>query len=373
MSGHRPIRFPSLPRPTRLARLDRRARAALGVVAVVALLGVAALVGSGSDGADVQTSTAAGRSTGDSSGSGSGGSMTKTDGDGSGGGVAEAPSDELGAPATTIAPGGGGGEQAYDGSGGDVVATGSRDASAPSAPGVEPKIIRTGSVELVVRKGTFGDAVNRLTTLAAGVGGFVSASETTSLGDAPRGTITVRVPAKAFDRVVAALGRVGEVEASTTGSQDVTGEYTDVASHIRALEDEREQIRLVLGRAENIPDILAVRDRLAAVQSELEQLQGRQQVLDDQTSLSTLAITIREKGDVSEPPTRPVDRTGFARLWHDSTDRFTDGGRSIALGLATLAPWLLLALVLWLPARVAWRRWSVPPAGPAPASVTGAD
>ena len=44
-----------------------------------------------------------------------------------------------------------------------------------------------------------------------------------------------------------------------------------------------------------------------------------------------------------------------------------DGLRAIALGLATLAPWLLLALVLALPARALWRRLAPPaPSGSGP-------
>jgi hypothetical protein len=329
-------------------------------------LGVAAFVGSGADRPSLNRSSASSAATFNNVGRAIGPGEATFD-------QAGQVSSTTGSPATTVppTPGGATASRAPTGSEAD---TGSGGTAGPAtAPGLDAKIIRTGSAELVVRKGTFDAAVTRLTTMAAGLGGFVSASETTSLDQTPRGTITLRVPARSFDRVVAALRRVGTVEASTTGSQDVTGEYTDVASRIRALGDEREQIRLVLGRAENIPDILAVRDRLSVVQGELEQLQGRQKVLDDQTSLSTLTVALREKGDQPEALTRPEVRSGLSRLWHDSTDRFGDGARSIALGLATMAPWLILALVLWLPLRVAWRRWSVVPEPPAPVAATGTD
>ena len=184
----------------------------------------------------------------------------------------------------------------------------------------------------------------------------MSASETTALGKDPRGSITLRVPVRSFDRTVAALRRIGTVAGVTTGSQDVTGEYTDVSARISALKAEREQILLVLDKATTVPDILSVRDRLSSVQAELEQLQGRQQLLDDQASLSTLTVNVREKGSASTPTTPEPERTGFAKLWHDSTDRFLDGARSIVLGLATLAPWLLLGAVAWLIGRAWWRR-----------------
>lgn len=331
---------------------SRRVRAGLMVGAVVAVLAVAGLIGRG--GVDSGTTSRGGeaRSAVEVAGRGSTAptqtAPTQTEasesaGDGADDGLASA-------------SGAGGGDVATDTAGSG---TGNR---------LEPKIVRTGSVDLVVARGSFDRAVARLTSLATGGGGFVSASQTSALDDAPQGTITLRVPVDRFDDVVAQVRKLGTVASLTTGSQDVTGEYSDVAARIKALRDEREQITLVLGRAETIPDILSVRDRLAVVQSELEQLQGRQQVLDDQTSLSTLAVSLREKGRAPVDTAPPAERTGLDKLWHDVGDRFTDGLRAIALGLATLAPWLLFALVFLLPARALWRRFAPPVAEAEPAT-----
>lgn len=303
------------------------------------------------------------------------GSTTEASGAGAGsaGNTASAP------PTTVPGPSGG-----SDGDGSDVArdeaataAGGASTGVAPGEPGgggvidttVGPKIVRTGSVDVVVARGAFERSYARLATVATGAGGFVSASETSALDDTPRGTVTLRVPVARFDQVLVQVRKLGTVESVTTGSQDVTGEYSDVKARIHALEAEREQIQLVLGRAENIPDILAVRDRLNVVQSELEQLQGRQKVLDDQTSLSTLTVSLREKGSTRVlTTTPPAERTGPAALWHDAADRFASGIRSIALGLATLAPWLLLAAVLWLPARALWKRLGTGPRPDHPAA-----
>lgn len=368
-------------RPDRIPRANRRplrrpSNRRLAVVgAIVALVAVAGVVGS----RDVGSGSNFARS---SSGKADAGVLNKAGdtaakGDGRARPAptgAEVATNDAGSSAasTTTVPGASAPEatlaeqEAAPGSG----SGGIRQVGAP----VDAKIIRTGAVELEVKKGTFAAAMAKLSSTAAGVGGFVSASETSQLGDDPRGTVTLRVPAKDFDRVLAAVGKVGTVVGTTTGSQDVTGEFTDVAAHIKALEAEREQIGLVLAKAENIPDILSVRDRLSAVQAELEQLQGRQQVLEDQTSLSTLTVTVAEKGTKKAAvPTEPEpDRRGLAKLWHDSADRFGDGARAIALGFAAMAPWLLLALVLWIPARVAYRRWATEPASP-PAPSTAAD
>lgn len=317
-------------------RLDRRTRLLVSAGAVVALLGTAALIGGNNDtrstptfASSEQDKSAAGRVSGyDAS-------------------VASVAPDQLqAAPPTTVAT--------SNDDKGTAYAADRRDAA--GAP-LEARIIRTGSLDLEVAKGKFDAASARLTTIAADSLGFISASEVSAMGDDPHGSITLRIPAARFDAVVAQVRKIGDVQAINTGSQDVTGEYTDVTSRLKALQSEREQINLVLSRAETIPDILSVRDRLSVVQGEIEQLQGRQKVLDDQTSLSTLTVTLSEQGSPTKATTAPPsDRSGFSKLWHDSAERFTDGGRAIALGLSSMAPWLLLALLLFVPGRAIWRR-----------------
>lgn len=362
-------------------RLDRRTRLAVTAGAVVAVLATAALIGGGNGDRSITDSMgrSATRSSGDESGGGGGGSdpteLTEST-------MVEDGGDEASSPSMAPTTSAGSAETNADAelgssaAGGSSTATGSIDlAGAPA----DAKIIRTGNLDVEVADGAFGAATARLNTIATNAGGFVSASETSALDDEPRGSFTLRVPAEQFDAVVGEVGKVGDVLAVNTNSQDVTGEYTDVASRLRALQAERDQINLVLGRAENIPDILSVRDRLAIVQGEIETLQGRQKVLDDQTSLSTLTVSLREKGDEPSVTAPPVERSGFSKLWHDSTDRFTDGARSIALGLASMAPWLLLALVLFVPGRAIWRRTapadasSATPSGPPPTAATAAD
>ena len=334
------VRRHRTPTEASLQPTSRRRRVAATLAAVITLVVVAALVGQGTTsspssnkGSTIDLST---RSTRPSSAE----SFT---------GPA--------APSTT-APGGASADAVTIGEGG---ASASKAAPVAAAVGqlgapVGPKVVRTGSIEVEVGRHRFGDASSRLQVIATGAGGFVSASETSSLDGDPHGSITLRVPVASFDSVLDRVAKLGTVRASTTGSQDVTGEYADVAARIRALEAERDQIGLVLAKAQSINDILAVRDRLSTVQGELEQLQGRQQVLNDQTSLSTLTVALSEKGAAPIGIDRPVERRGLAKVWHQSIDRIGSGGGTIALGFAAMVPWLLLALVLWLPARAIWRR-----------------
>ena len=358
-------RIPRIPRTVR-ARPPRR-RMAIGLLAAVAVVALAGAIGSRStDNQAKQVSRSA-------SSAGSASTRARTPGDPN----AYSAEDAAVAAGTQASGGKTGVANTATSSGLNSKSGQASSGDALGIVGADPlqaKIIRTGSVGLVVKQGTFAEAVSKLTATATGVGGFVAASETSQLGSDPHGTVTLRVPAKDFDRVLARIDELGTIASVTTGSQDVTSEYTDVAARIKTLQDEREQISLVLSRAQSIPDILSVRDRLNTVQGELEQLQGRQKVLDDQTSLSTISIDVSEKGAAHVIGTQPTaDRKGLAKVWHDAADRFGDGARSIAIGFAALAPWLLLGLVLWLPARWLWRRGVPAASAPSEVASTTAD
>ena len=221
---------------------------------------------------------------------------------------------------------------------------------------VAPKIVRTGSVDLVVKRRTFADASRDLRAIAEGAGGYVAASEMSSNRGTPTGSLTMRVPVDRFDDVVVRVGRLGVVASSDSSSKDVTGEYTDLRSRLRAATAEREQILLVLGEARSVPEILQVRDRLDDLQADIEEMQGRLKVLDDQTSLSTLTVSMRETGTASTVPGTPEERTGLAKAWHDAVDGFTGGLEAVVAGSGIVVLLALLALVGWLVGRPIWRR-----------------
>jgi hypothetical protein len=159
--------------------------------------------------------------------------------------------------------------------------------------------------------------------------------------------------------------KLGKVTSATTGGQDVTAEYTDTDARLKSLSAERDQLALVLSSATNVPDILSVRDRMTSVQTEIEQLQGRKNVLDNQTSLATLTVSVHEKGDVVSPVPTP-EKSGFSKAWDQAVDGFNSTVQSIIAGSGRTLVLLIIGLVLFLVGRLglkaARRRWPAPTA-----------
>src|SRR5574341_492885 len=175
------------------------------------------------------------------------------------------------------------------------------DADSPAlADVVDRKIVRSATLELSVEN--VSAAVQEIENIAVAGSGFVSGSSVfveaqpdDPTGDEPRrtqtGTITIRVPADAYPSIMTQLRALSkEVLSETSDASEVTEEYTDLQSRIRNLEATENQYLTLLTKAEQIPDILSVQDRLNQVRGEIEQAKGRLQVLDDLTALATITV-----------------------------------------------------------------------------------
>lgn len=221
-------------------------------------------------------------------------------------------------------------------------ASGAAGAAAPLDPS---RIVHAGSVEVEVADGAFGPTVERVTALATGLGGHVSASQTSEQGDAPRGTVTVRVPAAAFEQLLGEVRRLGEVHAVATSGTDITAQYTDLEARIGALRASHDQLLTVLTQARSIPDILAVRDHLTRVQLELDSLEGQRRLLEDRSAFGTLAITVVEPGTEDVAPLPAAGDGGLGGAWDEARRGFGDAvewlvarsGKALVLAAVALA------------------------------------
>jgi hypothetical protein len=169
--------------------------------------------------------------------------------------------------------------------------------SATDLPALDPnrKIIFTANLDLsssdVSR--SFGDA----SALARANGGYVEKSAfSNNKDDASQrsASLTIRVPVQNYDALVTSLRGMNGVSVKDEGSSssEVTDQYTDLQSRQRNLERTEQQYLELLGRAANVQDILNIQDRLTSVRGQIEQIQGRLKLLDDQTDFATVNVSI---------------------------------------------------------------------------------
>ncbi|WP_171016955.1 DUF4349 domain-containing protein [Pseudalkalibacillus caeni] len=159
----------------------------------------------------------------------------------------------------------------------------------------ERKIIYNADLELTVEK--LDETKEKIESLTSEHGGYiVQSSYFTDENKIQHGSVTVRVPSNKFKSFLAFASDLskGNPRQSING-QDVTEEYVDLESRLKAKEAVRERLESFLKNAEKTEDLLAISDDLGQVQEEIEQLQGRITYLKNQSDYATVSISIIEK------------------------------------------------------------------------------
>ena len=110
------------------------------------------------------------------------------------------------------------------------------------------------------------------------------------------GATVLKIPARKLREVMNALGEFGVVEERSLVSQDVSAEYVDIESRIKALEGTHKQLLELLSKARTVDEALHVRQALDGVTAELEVMKGRMRQLDNLIAYSTITVTLMERG-----------------------------------------------------------------------------
>ena len=92
-------------------------------------------------------------------------------------------------------------------------------------------------------------------------------------------------------------------------------------------------------------------------------MQGRLQVLAKLTAMTTVTVTLHERGSYV-PPEAPAFGTSISRTFHGSLGVLTNFGKAVVLIAVALAPWLPALAVLLVPAWLLARRRMLRPAAP---------
>ena len=193
----------------------------------------------------------------------------------------------------------------------------------------------------------------RVMALATGDGGFVLSSSTqaASNGSPAQATVTLQVPEADFETLVGQVQQLGKVSSLTTQATDVTGQYVDLEAQISVLQASRQQYLTIMAKAKTIGDILAVQDQLDSIDSQLQQLQGQQQLMDNETTYSTLTVTLAQK---ALPPPVRSPQSGIDKAWHSAVSGFVSGVEGVIRLAGPLAFALLLIGAVFLGLRWAW-------------------
>jgi hypothetical protein len=244
------------------------------------------------------------------------------------------------------------------------------DAPAPSSqsPGTAiprpPQVVRRASLSLVVKD--VEDARSAIDRIVHDASGFVGEIQIASgRGDLQVVRATLRVPAVRMDQALTALRSLGRVSDESQSGEDVTDQMIDLDARLtNARNTEKRLTEVLKNRTGDLADVLAVEREVARVREEIERLDAQRKTLEQRVSFATVTLTVTEERQAQlDAGGVPVQlRNAFV----DGLQVAYESALSVAIGLLRVSPFLLLwTIVLWWPARRAYRAWRA--IGPAPA------
>jgi anti-sigma factor RsiW len=225
----------------------------------------------------------------------------------------------------------------------------------PQAAG--PMIVRTAALSLVTKE--LDKARTALEASLRQRQGYIAELTVTGYAGAGRTlTSTLRVPANQLEAVVTEFKKLGRVEQESQGGEEVTQQYVDLSARLsNARNTEQRLLEVLRQRTGKVGDILAVEKEIARVREEIERMDAERKSLENRVSLTTIQLRMSEEYraemEVAPPSTGTRLRNAVVEGYHDAIASVL----AVLLFLLRYGPSLLLwGLLLFWPARFAWRR-----------------
>lgn len=238
------------------------------------------------------------------------------------------------------------------------------DTAGRDVPEMEKAIISTGNVALESKD--VEQAAFDVQQVVDEYGGDITDHKTNTddEGEVRHARMVIRVPADNFHAAFADLEQAADLTSSSSTSEDVTTQVIDNQVRIRAQRRSIQRIEVLLDRAQSIRDIMAIETQLTRRQADLDSLEQRQAYLQDQTSLSTITVSIERTPEKQE--TEEEDESGFLAGLSDGWDGLKAFGTWVGERTGNLLPFagigLLIGVPAWLLVRGAVRRRPKAPA-----------
>lgn len=163
------------------------------------------------------------------------------------------------------------------------------------------KLIKTASVRLETKNAD--ELIKKINSQIGSLKGYTESLSQSKHDEYLSIETNVCVPAEKLDEFLDFLEKSGTITSKNVETADVTDDYTDTESQIKALETEEKALLGILEKCENVQDTMNVQERLTSVRGELESLKSQKKNYDQRIAYSEVLINISEVERVKKTPT----------------------------------------------------------------------
>lgn len=174
-------------------------------------------------------------------------------------------------------------------------------------------------------------------------GGYIESSSESNNDEFRNFTATIRIPVGKTDGFTDFASQNVTVTRRSESVEDVTEQYVDIEARIKVYKAEEESLIEIMKKAENVTDLLSVKERLAEVRAQIESYTAQLKSLENQTDYSTITLTVSEVE-------REVKTEGYwSRIWNNIIKGFKNIGKIItslfAFALSAI-PYLMIPILI---------------------------
>lgn len=270
---------------------------------------------------------------------------------------AQGNSKQLAAESSSVKP------QASTAESGTAVPTGALGSSGSSIgqiavagnEGFNQKLIYKANLTMEVV--TYDEAASELRNAIHQSGGYILQFEDGQYGGEQGSTYTIKVPAASFmdfiDRLEGIEHKRFERQVSGT---DVTEEYVDLESRLKAKQLVEERLLGFMDKAQKADDLVKFSQQLSGVQEEIEQIKGRIRYLDQNVAYSTIELRMYQPSAAAADVIKPATLGGkMSSAVKGSVDTLIIVVQGLLIFLSGALPVLLFLLLIAIPATAIWR------------------
>jgi len=216
--------------------------------------------------------------------------------------------------------------------------------SAPGAEGLAEKIIY--SVDADIETMNFDDTVAKVNALLGRYGAFIENSSIRGKNYASTyggwneyryAHFALRVPKDQLDAMTANLDSLGNVTNLSTNAENITAQFSDTQSRLNSLKIQEDRLLDMLRKAEDIPDLITIEERLSEVRYQIESITSLLRNWQNQVDYSYLTLSISEVEEFTE--ITELHRT----YWQQIGDGFMSTLQGVGRFFMDFFKWLVIA------------------------------
>ncbi|MFI5270109.1 MAG: DUF4349 domain-containing protein, partial [Chloroflexota bacterium] len=177
-------------------------------------------------------------------------------------------------------------------------------------PPVNRMVIKNGGLSLSVDDPE--TSLGQVDQLVKSEQGIIASQTVRTQDDKTFVNLVIQVPPESFEETLAKLRELRahgtRVLNDTVSSQDITEQYVDLDAQYRNLQATRDAYQKLLDKATAVSDIISLTREVANIQTQMDQIKGRQTLLSRQSAISTITLSLSPVGAGPLPNPRPLPK-----------------------------------------------------------------